>query len=288
MKKCGIIKSVTVFVLAIALLSSGCGAASKKPVKTPAKKPVVNPGAASMKEAPKEMVTQTVALYFSNRKADMLVHEIRKVSAPVDEIPAALVKELIRGPVLSGGVQTIPGKTKLRSFRVTNRIAYTNFSKEISSQLQGGSAGERMTVYSVVNSLARLSGIDKVQFLIEGKKVDSLAGHIDLTKPLAPDYSLVYVPPAANPRIPAELGEPEQPTQNQPSQQTPEPAKKPGMQTTPKIPVPVPQPGFNTPQIPQQKQPVQPFSGGAQDGQNEKSGAMSGNEKSLDQSQNKK
>ncbi|MGE5417965.1 MAG: GerMN domain-containing protein [Acidobacteriota bacterium] len=268
MKKSRISWASILLIMAMIIVMSGCGTASKKP--TPAKKPIVNPGAASMKEAPKELFTQTVALYFSNKQADKLVHETRKITAPADEMPTALVKELIRGPVISGGVQTIPSKTKLRALRVTNRIAYTDFSKEISTQLQGGSAGERMTVYSVVDSLARLGGIDKVQFLIEGKKVDSLAGHMDLTKPIAPDYSLIYVPPAANPQTPAELGEPEQAAPAQPSpqapRQTPEPAKKPGIQSKSIVPVtPTPQPGFDHQQTPQQ--PSQPFTGGAQNKQ---------------------
>ncbi|MGE5404569.1 MAG: GerMN domain-containing protein [Candidatus Saccharibacteria bacterium] len=282
MKKRGT-SSALVLLVTAAIIVAGCGTASKKPA--PAKKPIVNPGAASMKEAPKELFTQSVALYFSNKNADKLVHETRKITAPADGMPAALVKELIRGPILSGGVQTIPGKTKLRSLRVTKRIAYADFSKEISTQLQGGSAGERMTVYSIVDSLARLGGIDKVQFLVGGKKIDSLAGHMDLTKPIAPDYSLVYVPPAANPRTPAELGEPQQPAPTKPSPPTPqpaEPAKKPGVQTYPRSTfpaAPTPQPGYA---VPPSQQPSSPFTGGEQDKQGKQPGSgQNRNEKSI-------
>ena len=49
----------------------------------------------------------------------------------------------------------------------------------------GGSLNELFTVYAVVNALtANMSEISAVQILIEGREVDTLAGHIDLRRPL--------------------------------------------------------------------------------------------------------
>jgi hypothetical protein len=45
-----------------------------------------------------------------------------------------------------------------------------------------------LTVYSIVNTaVANLDGIERVQILVEGKEVETLAGHLDLSKPLLPD-----------------------------------------------------------------------------------------------------
>jgi spore germination protein GerM len=70
-------------------------------------------------------------------------------------------------------------------------VAYVDFSKEIQTKHWGGSSGEAMTIFSVVNSLARLPGVEKVQFLVEGKVQESLVGHADTTQPIAPNWNLV-------------------------------------------------------------------------------------------------
>ncbi len=49
----------------------------------------------------------------------------------------------------------------------------------------GGALDELFTVYTIVNVLtANLPAVTRVQILIEGKEVDTLAGHVDLRHPL--------------------------------------------------------------------------------------------------------
>jgi hypothetical protein len=49
-----------------------------------------------------------------------------------------------------------------------------------------------MTVYSVVNSLAiNFPEIKQVQILIEGREIDSITGHLSLSKPISPNPGLV-------------------------------------------------------------------------------------------------
>jgi germination protein M len=56
----------------------------------------------------------------------------------------------------------------------------------------GGSEAELMTVYSVVNSLtASFPAVKRVQILVEDKPAQTLAGHIDLTRPLVPDMTVL-------------------------------------------------------------------------------------------------
>ena len=43
-----------------------------------------------------------------------------------------------------------------------------------------------MTVYTIVNALlTNLPDLQEVQILIDGQEVDTLAGHVDLRRPLA-------------------------------------------------------------------------------------------------------
>ena len=56
----------------------------------------------------------------------------------------------------------------------------------------GGSLDEILTVYTLVNALTvNLPAITRVQILIDGKEVDTLAGHVDLRHPLSKNMEWV-------------------------------------------------------------------------------------------------
>jgi germination protein M len=132
-----------------------------------------------------------VTLYFSDEQAMYLAPEKRQVTVQEDNVGETVVKELIKGPQSASLKRTLPAETRLISLSVKQDTAYVNFSKEINNNNYGGSAGEIALVYSVVNSLAEIPGITKVQFLIEGKEVETIYGHIDTGNPISPDWKLV-------------------------------------------------------------------------------------------------
>ena len=58
--------------------------------------------------------------------------------------------------------------------------------------LEHGSLQELLTVYALVNAVtANLPVASRVQILVDGREVDTIAGHVDLRRPLAEDPSLV-------------------------------------------------------------------------------------------------
>lgn len=135
---------------------------------------------------------QKVTLYFSDDQAMYLAPEERIVTKGDETLEEVIIRELIKGPQKEGLGRTIPEGTELQSVSVVNGVAYVNFSKEFKTKHWGGSAGETMTLYSVVNSLCELPGIEKVQFLLEGEKQESiLDGNMDTTVPIDPDFNLM-------------------------------------------------------------------------------------------------
>ncbi len=132
-----------------------------------------------------------ITLYFSDSQADKLIPEEREVVTGDVSLPEIAVNELIKGPQKTGLSRTIPDGSELLSLEIKDGIAQVNFNNEFQSNHWGGSAGETITVYSIVNTLAELEGIEKVQFLIEGQHIESLAGHLDLTGPIAPDATMI-------------------------------------------------------------------------------------------------
>ncbi len=135
--------------------------------------------------------TETVTFYFADKDAMYLVPETRTVDKKGGTLEAAVMEELLKGPQKEGSVPTIPEGTRVLSVTVENGVAYVDFSKEFQTKHPGGSAGEIMTIYSVVNTLTGLPGVEKVQFLLEGDKQESILGHMDTTVPIEPDSKLV-------------------------------------------------------------------------------------------------
>jgi hypothetical protein len=84
-------------------------------------------------------------------------------------------------------VSAIPEGTKLRALYVDpHGHAFVDLSREVSSAHPGGALEETLTVYSIVNAVtANLPAVHAVQILVDGREVDTLAGHVDLRRPLA-------------------------------------------------------------------------------------------------------
>lgn len=162
------------------------------PVKTPAAPASPEPVAGRKNPTPAPV---KVVLYFGDNQAMYLLPEERSVVPGCKTLPEAVVQALIAGPRLPGRTRTIPEGTRLLSLKVSNGIATVNFSQELRTKHWGGSAGELMTVYSVVNTLARLPGISQVQFLLEGERIESLTGHMDLIQPVTPRWDIVKTTP---------------------------------------------------------------------------------------------
>ena len=86
-------------------------------------------------------------------------------------------------------VSAIPPGTTLRTLFVTaDGAAYVDLSAEAQKKHPGGTTNENLTVYSIVSALTtNLPAITGVQILVEGHEVDTLAGHLDLRRPIEPD-----------------------------------------------------------------------------------------------------
>jgi len=139
-------------------------------------------------------VTWEGTLCFGDENADVLVKEFRKItSLPQPEHKAvALVKELIAGPK-ARGVRTLPPEVKLRAITRDGDVLTVDLSQDLISRHPGGSTSEMMTVFSLVNTLTmNIPEIRRVKLLVEGRPVDTIAGHIDCKDPIAPQPGLVH------------------------------------------------------------------------------------------------
>ena len=161
----------------------------------------VGGGGESGDEEPARVERQiNVKLFFQAADRPGLAIEERPVTFSTDLAGQvrAVVDELIRGP--KNGLQpTLAPQTRvLEVFVSTRGVAYVDLSKEARAVATGGSEAELITVYSVVNSLtANFPALKRVQILVEDKPASTLAGHVDLTRPLPPDMTLLASSPVS-------------------------------------------------------------------------------------------
>jgi hypothetical protein len=147
----------------------------------------------------------SVKLFFPAGDRPGLVIEDRTVSLSNDlsQQLKVVVEELARGSQI-GLPPSLPAGTRVLEVFVTARgVAYVDLSKEAATATGRGSDDELITVYSVVNSLtSNFPAVKRVQIVIEDRQVPTLAGHVDLTRPLAPDMTYLAsstLTPAASP-----------------------------------------------------------------------------------------
>jgi spore germination protein GerM len=133
----------------------------------------------------------TARVYFSDQDAMYLVPEEQEIAKDNRSQAELLVDRLIAGPTDKAHHPVIPEGTKLLSLEIVDGIAYVNFSREIKTNHWGGSAGENMTIYGVTNTLAQLPEIDRVQFLVEGEKEESIWGHSYNMEPFEPSREII-------------------------------------------------------------------------------------------------
>jgi len=138
---------------------------------------------------PKPLVAR---LYFARTVAEKqrMVPISRELPAGLTPAQAAL-EELIRGEVPRGCDRPLAPGTTVRSVRVADGTASVDFSEELITGFRGGSDNEGVTVYAIVNTLTSLPDIDKVRIFVEGKTVNTIGGHLDVSAPLDYDDELV-------------------------------------------------------------------------------------------------
>jgi hypothetical protein len=162
-------------------------AAPPEPIDAPAQQAAPPP---STPAVPRIKAT----LFFASADGLTLVpveHEIPLAQGTVAQARALLEAQLAATAPDSLST-TIPQGTTLRGVYVSERNeAFVDLDGTVRAKHPGGSMNELFTVYTIVNAVAaNLPDIQLVQLLIDGHEVDTLAGHVDLRRPLRKNESL--------------------------------------------------------------------------------------------------
>ena len=154
-------------------------------------RPAATPAAAQAAAAELGRTIKARLFYLSDDGARLtsVERDVRYAEGPEQ------AREIINAQIALGDplLSAVPPGTTLRAVYLTERgDAYVDLSREAVTAHPGGTLSELLTVYTIVNALTvNLPAVHSVQILIDGKEVESLAGHIDLRQPLAKNLGLV-------------------------------------------------------------------------------------------------
>lgn len=126
-----------------------------------------------------------VKVYYPDDSGMRLVAVERDVlvNDTTDKYTAA-VEALLDEPDEDNLTKIFPKNATIRSVTVANGLATVDLGGSITKNFVGGSTGEELLVGSVVDTLTNFPEIRRVQFLVDGREIETLSGHMDLSVPL--------------------------------------------------------------------------------------------------------
>jgi spore germination protein GerM len=165
---------------------------------------ILRPDAPAAINAPAQQASPTQAAAVPRIKATLyFASEDGRTLVPVEqEIPLAegtlgqaraLIEAQLNATPPAPLVSAIPQGTKLRGLFVSDRKeAFVDLDATVRDKHPGGSRNELFTVYTIVNAITtNLRDVESVQLLIDGREPDTLAGHVDLRRPLRKNEALI-------------------------------------------------------------------------------------------------
>lgn len=123
-------------------------------------------------------------LFFPHGETKLLACEYRSVTISDDSSNERLVVDaLLEGPESPLLFSAIPENAIVLSVYTQEGVCTVNFSEELAGIQQLEQSMIRLSVYSIVNSLCALPGINSVMISVQGMEETSL-GNIDISQPL--------------------------------------------------------------------------------------------------------
>jgi hypothetical protein len=136
--------------------------------------------------APERKITATLFYVGENGLTlDQVQREVTFGEAVADQARFIVQAQIQAAP--APYASAIPSGTKIRAVYVSEKgDAFVDLTGDLVSGHTGGALDELFAVYAIVNAVTvNLPAIQRVQILVDGKEVDTLAGHIDLRHPLS-------------------------------------------------------------------------------------------------------
>ena len=191
------LKKISLLLILVLLLAvTGCEPTEKRTDKKGDVKDVTgqeNPITTEVKD-PNPLTKEFVVYRVQKNGEEILVPEkVRYAAGNKTREAAALDALLLTDPVSKQLTNLFPAGTRVRSVTVKGDTVTADFNQNFAARGQG-SYNERMMVNAIVCTLTEFPDIKKVKFLVEGKDIDTISGHMDLLDPLTRNPDVLKKP----------------------------------------------------------------------------------------------
>lgn len=174
--------NVIISIMILSVVFCGCG--KKQPTSKFSDK--ITSDTQKTQENQKEQTELT--LYFATDNA--MLKKVTVKTELGDKTPEeAVLEALMAGSDCEGIVSVIPSQTKINSVKTADGTCTVDLSGDFADGNFSGNADRTLAVYSIVNSLAELDGVENVQFLIDGEKQE-IFGDFLFDEPFEADEAL--------------------------------------------------------------------------------------------------
>ena len=180
------VKKILISAMTVLLLvATGC---EKQPPDNPNDNPkteVVTPDNGNKNANVKDAKTLQVTVYYPDQAGMSLIPVQREIKITDDNQKyISAVNCLLDTPAEEELIKIFPKDAKIKSITLKGDTAIVDLDSGITKNFVGGSTGEEFLINSVVDTLTEFDEVKQVQFLIDGKEVETLAGHMDLSAPI--------------------------------------------------------------------------------------------------------
>lgn len=143
---------------------------------------------------PEQATVRQVTFFYPSEDLQLIAETREMALPPVDTAAiASLSEEILRTLSARWPNGFVPEGASIRAaYRLENTAIIDIEAPALTDGWTTGSQAEILAVQSLVHSITRnFDGIDSVQILVNGGEVPTFAGHLDLSKPLRPDASVL-------------------------------------------------------------------------------------------------
>lgn len=152
---------------------------------------VLHPEELVLADSSVERTNTLISLYFSDAHGRFLIAEERSATVEdVSQLPEYILQALLEGPKSDTLLPTVPPDTMVLGASVVDGVCVVNFSSEFVQNRPTDALGERMCVFSIVNSLCQLDEVSSVELLVEGSRLQRYS-YLDLSGQLTGDETMI-------------------------------------------------------------------------------------------------
>jgi len=138
--------------------------------------------------SPEQKKTETIDVFYTDPQLMDLVQAKASISYSESDL-ASKYAEAFKALQASENPELVPlwGKIELKSLTFENGQVLMDIHKPIEAQL--GAGGESYALSALSKTFFQFKEVQSIEVLLDGEKVESLMGHVDLEHPITRDNS---------------------------------------------------------------------------------------------------